>query len=74
VSATIPLDVAVDALGITFAGAQTPWRAIATFTVEQAGTRTFVRLETREGPVRIGPTDPQTATSIVSTIHAARTA
>jgi hypothetical protein len=77
VSATIPLDVAVDALGITFAGAQTPWRAIASFSIEQqhqrAGARAYVRLETPEGPVRIGPTDAQTAASILGTIRAART-
>ncbi len=75
VSATIPLDVAVDALGITYAGAQTPWRAIASFGIEQpsgAAARAYVRLETQEGPVRIGPTDAQTASSIVSTIRAAR--
>ncbi len=73
VSATIPLDVAVDALGITFAGAQTPWRAIAGFTVEQTGARAYVRLETPDGVVRIGPTDAQTATSIMGSIRAART-
>jgi RsiW-degrading membrane proteinase PrsW (M82 family) len=72
VSATIPLDVAVDALGITFAGAQTAWRAIAGFTLEQVGARSYVRLETLEGPVRIGPTDAQTAAAILGSIRSAR--
>jgi protease PrsW len=72
VSATIPLDVAIDAKGITFAGAQTDWRAISGFTVEQTGSRAYVRLETREGPTRIGPTDAQTASSIMGSIRAAR--
>ena len=73
VSATIPLDVAVDATGITYAGAQTSWRAIAAFAVEQTGARAFVRLETPDGAVRIGPTDAQTAALILASIRAART-
>ncbi len=73
VSATIPLDVAVDATGITYAGAQTSWRAIAASALEQTGARAFVRLETADGALRIGPTDPQTAASILASIRTART-
>ncbi len=69
VSATIPLDVAIDAQGITFAGATTEWRAITGVNVEPRGSRANVRLETAEGPVRIGPTDAQTATAIVGSIR-----
>ncbi len=70
VSATIPLDVALDAKGITFAGAETLWGAIRGAHVEQKGTRAWVRLETADGPVRIGPTDSQTATAILGSMHA----
>jgi RsiW-degrading membrane proteinase PrsW (M82 family) len=71
-SATIPLDVAVDAQGITFAGALTAWPAILSSMVEQSGARAFVRLETLAGAVRIGPTDTATAGAVVASIRAAR--
>jgi hypothetical protein len=71
-SATIPLDVAIDAQGITFAGALTAWPAIMSSLVEQSGARAFVRLETRAGAVRIGPTDAATAGAVVASIRAAR--
>jgi len=70
VSATIPLDVVVDAQGITFAGARTPWRAILGMQVEPRGRTATVRMDTAEGLVRVGPTDVQTAEVIVA---AART-
>jgi RsiW-degrading membrane proteinase PrsW (M82 family) len=70
VSATIPLDVVVDAQGITFAGARTPWRAILAMQVEPRGRKATVRMDTAEGLVRVGPTDVQTAEVIVA---AART-
>lgn len=69
VSATIPLDVAIDAQGITFAGATTAWRTITGVAVEPNGARTNVRLDTADGPVRIGPTDAQTASAIVGSIR-----
>ena len=70
VSATIPLDVVVDAQGITFAGARTPWRAILGMQVEPRGKKATVRMDTAQGLVRVGPTDVQTAEVIVA---AART-
>ncbi|HEX8789945.1 MAG TPA: PrsW family intramembrane metalloprotease [Polyangiaceae bacterium] len=72
VSATIPLDVVVDAQGITFAGARTPWRAILRMTVEPRGARAAVRLETPEGVMRLGPTDARTAEAIVAAVQATR--
>ncbi|MGH7270486.1 MAG: PrsW family intramembrane metalloprotease, partial [Polyangiaceae bacterium] len=55
-SATIPLDVAIDALGITFAGARTPWSAVVRVDVETTrGSRARVNVSTRDGIVRLGP-------------------
>ncbi len=74
VSATIPLDVVVDAQGITFAGARTPWRSLLGIAVEARGRRATVRLETREGPpIRLGPADLRTAEAIVAAVTATRT-
>jgi protease PrsW len=71
-SATIPLDVAIDAQGLTFAGGRTPWTAITGTSIDQRGTRAFVRLETRDGPVRVGPTDMATAVALMASIRAGR--
>ena len=73
VSATIPLDVALDAGGITFAGARTAWSAISGATLEQVGSRAHVSLQTPEGGVRIGPTDPANASAILASIRAVKT-
>jgi RsiW-degrading membrane proteinase PrsW (M82 family) len=69
-SATIPLDVALDAQGITFAGARTAWAAVLGYGVEATGTRAYVRLDTPAGPVRLGPADVETAKAIVLSIRA----
>jgi len=72
VSATIPLDVVIDAQGITFAGARTAWRAILGIEVEPRGRRALVRLETAAGPLRLGPADMRTAEAIVAAARATR--
>jgi len=72
VSATIPLDVALDASGITYAGARTAWAAISGAALEQAGSRAYVSLQTPEGAVRIGPTDAPNASAILASIRATR--
>jgi hypothetical protein len=73
-SATIPLDVAVDLKGVTFAGGCTPWTALGAVAVETSGRRAHVRLETTTGEQRLGPTTPATASAIVAAIAAARPA
>lgn len=70
-SATIPLDVAVDAQGVTFAGARTPWRAILGFDRVQAGARAVVRLHTPAGVVRLGPARAATADALLAALRAA---
>ena len=73
VSATIPLDVAIDAQGITFAGGLTRWVAITGFGLEARGSRAVVRLDTRAGPVRLGPTSTANGEAMVTAIRASRT-
>jgi RsiW-degrading membrane proteinase PrsW (M82 family) len=71
-SATIPLDVAIDAQGITFAGTRTPWTAITGFDVQLFSGRAFVRLRTSGGMVSLGPADDATAREISASIRAGR--
>ncbi len=54
VSATIPLDVAIDDHGVTFAGALRPWARIRGFAVEVD----LVRLDCEGGPIVLGPGSP----------------
>jgi RsiW-degrading membrane proteinase PrsW (M82 family) len=72
-SATLPLDVAIDAQGITFAGGLTRWGAMTGAVLEPRGRRVGVRVDTAEGPVRIGPATPETAKAILAAIAASRT-
>jgi RsiW-degrading membrane proteinase PrsW (M82 family) len=51
VSASVPLDVAVDSYGVTFAGAARPWRKIRGFSLE----RDHVNLDCEAGPLVLGP-------------------
>jgi RsiW-degrading membrane proteinase PrsW (M82 family) len=70
-SATIPLDVAVDARGITFAGGCTRWATVLSCEVEPSGRRAYVSLATREGVLRLGPARSDVAIEIVAAIRAA---
>jgi len=70
-STTIPLDVAVDAQGVTFAGARTPWGAILGFDVVPSGARAVVRLHTRTGVIRLGPARAATADALLAALRAA---
>ncbi len=51
VSAALPLDVAVDAYGVTFAGAARPWRKIRGFALHAD----HVELDCEAGPIVLGP-------------------
>jgi RsiW-degrading membrane proteinase PrsW (M82 family) len=70
-SETIPLDVAIDAQGVTFGGARTPWRAVVNLDVEVSGKRARVLLRTTESVVRLGPASVETAQAIAASIRAA---
>jgi RsiW-degrading membrane proteinase PrsW (M82 family) len=74
-SSTIPLDVAIDAQGVTYSGARTPWTAIALVDVEalgRRGKRALVRLHTMGGIVKLGPTSSANANAIAAAVRAAK--
>jgi hypothetical protein len=74
-SSTIPLDVAIDAQGVTYSGARTPWTAIALVDVEalgRGGRRALVRLHTMAGIVKLGPTSAGNANAIAAAVRAAK--
>ncbi len=71
-SSTITLDVAIDAHGVTYSGARTPWTAIALVDVEALGRRATVRLHTVGGIVRLGPTTQANANAIAAAVRAAK--
>lgn len=68
---TIPLDVAIDAQGVTLGGGQTPWRDVVSTRVEVTGRRARVVLHTTERVVHLGPATPETAHAIAAAIRAA---
>jgi hypothetical protein len=65
-TATIPLDVTIDARGITFAGGWTPWSAIRSVGVDPQGARgrAVVRVETSDRQMLLGPASLDTARAI----------
>lgn len=54
VSKALPLDVAVDSFGVTFAGAARAWSRIRSFSPEKH----HVELDCEAGPLLLGPGDP----------------
>jgi RsiW-degrading membrane proteinase PrsW (M82 family) len=56
---TMPLDVAVDEHGVTFAGRAVPWSQIYAARRTSRGPLEIVRLETPEGAVTLGPGQPE---------------
>jgi len=65
VSATLPLDVAVDDYGITFAGAARAWSRVRRFDVK--GDR--IQLECEAGPIVLGPGTPDVITELAAAIR-----
>jgi RsiW-degrading membrane proteinase PrsW (M82 family) len=65
VSATMPLDVAVDDYGVTFAGAGRPWRRIRGF----AQHADHILLECDGGAIRLGPAAPDIVKQIAEAIR-----
>lgn len=51
VAATLPLDVAIDSYGVTFAGATRPWRKIQRY----RRVKDHIEVECEGGPLRLGP-------------------
>ncbi len=68
----IPLDVAIDELGVTFAGATSRWRHVLGFetvVTKLLSRRAWVVLHTTEGVVRLGPCAPQTTEQLTTVLH-----
>jgi hypothetical protein len=70
-AATMPLDVAVDAHGVTFAGARQPWGAIFGVDLAARGSRSYVVLRSPRGDLRLGPTRLETARALARAIGGA---
>ena len=66
ISATVPLDVAVDAYGVTFAGAARPWRTIRGFKVHADR----VELDCEAGPISLGPASRPVVDAIAAELRA----
>jgi RsiW-degrading membrane proteinase PrsW (M82 family) len=69
-TAAMPLDVAVDAHGVTYAGARQPWGAIFGVEIAMRGARSYVVLRSPRGDLHLGPTRPETARALASAIGA----
>src|SRR5262249_28299804 len=65
VSGRVPLDVAVDDYGVTFAGSARPWRRIRGF--EQH--KDHVMLDCEAGPIRLGPASGSIVTALVAALR-----
>jgi hypothetical protein len=61
VSATVPLDVAVDSYGVTFAGAARPWRKIRKYVMKPD----HVEVDCEAGPLVQGPA-PETQQNAIA--------
>jgi RsiW-degrading membrane proteinase PrsW (M82 family) len=68
VTATIPLDAAVDAQGITYAGRRVPWGAIFGVALDEHATGTVVVVRSAGGDLRIGPTRAARARALADAI------
>lgn len=64
VTETMPLDVAIDDYGVTFAGAARPWRKIRGFVAHPDR----VMLDCEGGPLRLGPGAPDVVSAIAKTL------
>jgi hypothetical protein len=65
ISATMPLDVAVDDYGVTFAGAARAWSRIRAFRVD--GDR--IELDCDAGPIMLGPGSPAVMAELAESIR-----
>jgi protease PrsW len=66
VSQTVPLDVAIDAYGVTFAGASRPWRTIRGFSIHADR----VELDCEAGPIQLGPAPRSVVQAIAAELEA----
>ena len=73
IATTIPLDVAVDPAGVTFAGAASEWKTIVGLDKRYArgifGHRGWLHLRTEGGVVRLGPANPQVIEQLAGVVQ-----
>jgi RsiW-degrading membrane proteinase PrsW (M82 family) len=66
VSAAVPLDVAIDDWGVTFAGAARPWRKIRGFARKDRA----IEIDCEAGPLILGPAAPSVLDAIAAELTA----
>jgi protease PrsW len=66
IAQTVPLDVVIDAYGVTFAGAARPWRKIRGYSVH--GNR--IDLDCEAGPILLGPAPHPVVDAIAAELDA----
>ncbi len=65
ISAAVPLDVAVDSYGVTFAGAARPWSKIRGFSIRG----NHVELDCEAGPLLLGPASQRVVNAIAAALR-----
>jgi hypothetical protein len=72
VTATIPLDAAVDAQGVTYAGRRVPWGAVFGVALDERAGRSYVVVRSAGEDLRIGPIAGGRARALADAILHAR--
>jgi RsiW-degrading membrane proteinase PrsW (M82 family) len=66
IATTLPLDVAIDAYGVTFAGASRPWRKIQSY----RPVKDHIELDCEGGPLMLGPAPPSVLADLAKSLEA----
>jgi RsiW-degrading membrane proteinase PrsW (M82 family) len=71
-TSNMPLDVVLDARGVTFAGSTRTWESIVGLdrVLLRGGTRSYARLRTNDGALLLGPADTATMDNVGRAIYA----
>jgi RsiW-degrading membrane proteinase PrsW (M82 family) len=68
-SETIPLDVVLDARGLTYSGVRLAWSALRSVATTGRGKRWYVVVDSAEGSTRLGPTSQAEAGAVANAIR-----
>ncbi|MFO0739303.1 MAG: PrsW family intramembrane metalloprotease [Labilithrix sp.] len=66
IATTMPLDVAIDSYGVTFAGAARAWRKIQSY----RRVKDHIEVECEGGPLRLGPAPPNVLAEMAESLKA----
>jgi RsiW-degrading membrane proteinase PrsW (M82 family) len=72
ITRTLPLDVALSAKDVVFAGARWPLGSVTSVQVHRAGARSWVHLQGHRGVLTVGPLDAEAAAALGASIEDAR--